>query len=146
VAASLLAALLSGLTISASDLHSQAQARATPGPELQEVRAALDKYRDPIVAVHDGYFSTLACVEFPVAGRAGQMRYPAGDMGVHFLNAALIGPELDPLRPQVLIYEPKGDKLELIAAEWFVPLTTGLQERPEIFGRAFDGPMEGHHR
>ena len=26
---------------------------------LSVVRAALDKYRDPIAAVHDGYFSTV---------------------------------------------------------------------------------------
>jgi hypothetical protein len=42
-------------------------------PELQKVRAALDKYQDPIVAVHDGYFSTLGCVEYPKAGAAGQV-------------------------------------------------------------------------
>src|SRR6187455_3151690 len=31
-------------------------------PDLQKVRQALDKYQDPIAAVHDGYFSTLGCV------------------------------------------------------------------------------------
>jgi hypothetical protein len=66
-------------------------------------------------------------------------------MGVHFLNPALMGPEVDPLRPQVLLYEMKGDKLQLTAAEWFVPLATGVKERPRLFGQPFDGPMEGHH-
>jgi hypothetical protein len=102
-----------------------AQAPALP-PELEKVRAALDKYQDPIAAVHDGYFSTLGCVE-----------YPSGGMGVHFLNPGLIGPAPDPLRPQILVYEPAGDKLRLVAAEWFIP--------PQLFGRPFDGPMEGHH-
>jgi len=37
----------------------QAQAPALP-PELEKVRSALEKYKDPIVAVHDGYFSTLS--------------------------------------------------------------------------------------
>jgi hypothetical protein len=32
-------------------------------------------------------------------------------MCVNFLNTSLISPELDPLRPQVMIYERKGDKL-----------------------------------
>jgi hypothetical protein len=66
-------------------------------------------------------------------------------MGVHFLNPAFLGPEVDSLRPQVLVYEPVGDKLRLVAAEWFVPLATGVQQRPHLFGQPFDGPMEGHH-
>lgn len=123
-----------------------AQAPATTlTPELEKVRSALDKYRDPVVAVHDGYFSTLGCVEYPTAGATGQVAYPAGGMGVHFLNPALIGPALDPMRPQILVYEPAGDKLRLVAAEWFVPLATGVKQRPHLFGRPFDGPMEGHH-
>jgi hypothetical protein len=32
-----------------------------------------------------------------------------------------------------------------VGAEWFVPLQTGIKARPELFGRPFDGPMEGHH-
>ena len=112
-------------------------------PQLEGIRAALDKYRDPIVAVREGYFSTLGCIDFPVAGGMGQMQYPAGGMGVHFLNPALIGPTLDTLHPQVLIYEPRGDHLELAAAEWFVPVQISPQA-PSIFGRQLDGPMEGH--
>ena len=114
-------------------------------PELVRVRAALDKYKDPIVAVHDGYFSTLGCVTFPKVARPGHVPYPRGGMGVHFLNGALIGKPLDPLQPQVLVYEPVGGRLELVAAEWFVPLTPDVKERPQLFGRPFDGPMEGHH-
>ena len=69
---------------------------ATLPPELESVRGALDKYRDPIVAVHDGYFSTLGCINYPKGGHEGAMQYPPGGMGVHFLNVALIGPTLDP--------------------------------------------------
>ena len=114
-------------------------------PELAKVKAALDKYKDPVVAVHDGYFSTLGCVEYPKPGGPGEVPYPAGGMGVHFFNTALMGPDVDPLKPQVLVYEPQGDKLVLVAAEWFVPLSTGVKERPKLFGKPFDGPMEGHH-
>jgi hypothetical protein len=118
---------------------------ATEAAVLADVRAALEKYQDPVVAVHDGYFSTLGCVEYPAGGGPGEVPYPAGGMGVHFFNVALIGPKLDPMRPQVLVYEPVGDKLKLAAAEWFVPLETGITERPSLFGHPFDGPMEGHH-
>jgi hypothetical protein len=112
--------------------------------ELQKVRDALDKYQDPIVAVHDGYFSTVGCVEYPKPGAAGQVPYRAGGMGVHFFNVGLMG-QLDPLKPQVLVYQPVGDKLRLVAAEYFVPLSPEVKERPQLFGHPFDGPMEGHH-
>ena len=113
-------------------------------PELQKLREALDKYQDPVMAVHDGYFSTLGCVEYLKPGVAGQVPYPAGGMGVHFFNVMLMG-TLDPLKPQVLVYQPVGDKLRLVAAEYFVPLSPEVKERPQLFGQPFDGPMAGHH-
>ncbi|MCK6454524.1 MAG: hypothetical protein L6R19_27305 [Alphaproteobacteria bacterium] len=102
-------------------------------PELERVRDLLARYKDPVKAVHDGYHSTLGCVH-----------YANGAMGVHFLNTSLISPKLDPAKPQILVYEPVGDKLELVAAEWLVPLSTGVKQRPTLFGRPFDGPMKGH--
>jgi hypothetical protein len=112
-------------------------------PELQRARAGLEKYQDPIVAIHDGYFSTLACVEY-VKGGAGSIHYTPGGMGVHFLNLQAISPTLDPAKPQVLIYEPVGDRLRLAAAEWFVPTEVVGTARPTIFGQELQGPMEGH--
>ena len=114
-------------------------------PELQRVREALDKYRDPVVAVHDGYWSTVGCVTYPKPGGPGEVPYKPGSMGVHFVNFGLLGTALDPLKPQILVYEPVGGKLELVAAEWFVPLSPQVKERPQLFGRPFDGPMAGHH-
>lgn len=102
-------------------------------PELASLRAAMEKYKDPIAAVHDGYLSTVGCVE-----------YPDGNMGVHFVNLNLIGPEPDPMAPQILMYEPHEGKLRLAGVEWFIPLATGVKERPELYGHAFEGPMEGH--
>jgi hypothetical protein len=69
------------------------------------VRAALDKYQDPIQAIHDGYFSTLGCVSCT---------------------------------------NRTATSCAWWAAEWFVPLATGVKERPKLNGRPFDGPMEGH--
>lgn len=120
-----------------------AAAPAGLSAELLRVRANLDKYRDPIVAVHDGYLSSVACVEFKEGGE-GRMHYPAGGMGVHFLNLQLVGQPLDPTRPQVLIYEPVAGRLQLAAAEWFVPTAAAGGKHPVIFGEAFQGPMEGH--
>ena len=113
-------------------------------PELVRVRAALEKYQDPILAIHDGYLSTLGCANFPHAAKPGHEPYPQGAMGIHFFNPALVGPKFDPMRPQVLLYEPEGGKLRLVGAEWFVPAAAVVDKPPELFGHKFWGPMEGH--
>ncbi|HXV85452.1 MAG TPA: hypothetical protein VD793_02080 [Gemmatimonadales bacterium] len=139
MAVTLASAALTGATVSSSP----ARAQSLPA-NLTATKAALDKYQDPLAAIREGYFSTLGCVDYPKGGGgAGEMAYKPGGMGVHFLNPALIGPTLDPLKPQVLIYEPVGDRLRLVAAEWFVP-TAVSKEAPMIFGTRLDGPMEGH--
>lgn len=119
------------------------QGSAVTTAALNATRAALDKYKDPLAAVRDGYFSTVGCVTYPAGGGHGAMQYKPGTMGVHFLNTANIGPKLDSLHPQVLIYEPVGDKLRLVAAEWFVP-TAVSKTPPTIFGHQLEGPMAGH--
>jgi hypothetical protein len=113
-------------------------------PQLDSVRTGLNKYQDPMVAVADGYLSTISCIEFPKPFAEGPLQVAAGGMGVHLLNMSTIGPTLDPTKPQVLIYEPKGDKLVLVAAEWFMPMQVAGSTHPVIFGQQLNGPMEGH--
>lgn len=114
-------------------------------PDLAAAKAALSKYADPFAAIKDGYFSTLACIDFPHGAKDGPVDYPPGGMGIHFLNPANIGPKLDPTKPQVLIYEPVGNKLVLAAAEWFVPVAAAPGGvAPAIFGQTLAGPMDGH--
>ena len=124
--------------------HAQMASSASLSPDLQAAKTALAKYSDPIVAVRDGYFSTVACVDFPSQVTDGPITYPAGAMGIHFLNPANIGPKLDPAKPQILIYEPVGDKLVLAGAEWFVPVQVAGNTAPSIFGQQLAGPMDGH--
>jgi hypothetical protein len=127
--------------------HAQAQAgapRTALAPDLQAAKTALAKYSDPLVAVRDGYFSTVACVDYPQGGADGPLVHKPGAMGVHFLNPANIGPALDPTKPQVLIYEPVGNKLVLTAAEWLMPVEAAGGKAPMIFGPALGGPMDGH--
>ena len=143
----LLLALATSLVISPSASQGQGKSAASPAPmspDLQAARTALAKYSDPLAAVKDGYFSTLACMDFPNGMTDGSVEYPPGAMGVHFLNPANIGPKLDPTKPQVLIYEPVGDKLVLAGAEWFVPVQVAGGVVPTIFGQTFAGPMDGH--
>lgn len=133
--------ILAGVLLGANSVLAQELSE-----ELATVRRALEKYQDPVVAIHDGYLSTLGCIGF--TSGAGPDRVPSyapGGMGVHFVNRSLIGPVPDPKRPPILLYEPVGDELRLVGAEWFIPLATGVKERPSLFGQPFDGPMEGHH-
>lgn len=140
----MLAAVASLLAIPARSAHAQPSAASSATADLATAKAALAKYADPFVAIKDGYFSTLACIDFPTGAMDGSVEYPPGAMGVHFLNAANIGPNLDPTKPQVLIYEPVGNKLVLAGAEWFVPVQVAGSTAPTIFGQTLAGPMDGH--
>ena len=139
-------------TVVPATSHAQAAAKqaghpiAAPAlaPELVTVRAALEKYKDPVVAIHDGFLSTVGCIDFPKGGTDGPIYYPPGAMGVHFLNMGNVGPTLDPSKPQVLIYEPVNGKLNLVAAEWFMPEQIAGGKAPMIFGQTLSGPMDGH--
>lgn len=126
-------AMLLTVLLPGSIARAQAPAPALP-EEWAKVRQALEKYQDVIVALRDGYRSAVLCVQDE--NRAG--------MGIHFGNARITGPVPDPMRPTILLYEPVGNKLQLIGAEWFIPLATGVKQRPSLFGQPFDGPMEGH--
>lgn len=132
------------LVTPASSEAQAAKPKAVSSPELDAAKAALSKYSDPFAAIRDGYFSTVACIDFPTGAKDGTVEYPPGAMGVHFLNPANIGPNLDPAKPQVLIYEPVGNKLVLAAAEWFVPVQAAPNGPPTIFGQTLAGPMDGH--
>ena len=122
---------------------SAAEAEEPNKAELDALRKVMEKYQDPYAAVRDLYLSTVGCVHYSGEKIEGRMEYAKGGMGVHFVNLTVTGPMPDPMRPNVLIYEPDGEKLRLVAAEWLVPLAAA-KERPSLFGQPFQGPMEGH--
>jgi hypothetical protein len=111
--------------------------------QIEALRKSLEKYQDYKVAVRDLYLSTVGCVHYSGEKIPHHMEYPKGAMGVHFVNLTVQGPP-DPMKPNVLIYEPVGKELKLVAVEWLVPLTPDTRQRPQLFGQAFMGPMEGH--
>ena len=127
----------------AGPVLSAAEAEEPNKAELDALRKVMEKYQDPYAAVRDLYLSTVGCVHYSGEKIEGRMEYAKGGMGVHFVNLTVTGPMPDPMRPNVLIYEPDGEKLRLVAAEWLVPLAAA-KERPSLFGQPFQGPMEGH--
>src|SRR6516164_3448060 len=111
--------------------------------QIETLRKSMEKYQDYKVAVRDLYLSTVACVHYSGEKIEHYMEYAKGAMGVHFVNLTVQGPP-DPAKPNVLIYEPVGKELKLVAVEWLVPLTPDTKARPSLFGQSFMGPMKGH--
>lgn len=102
--------------------------------ELKEVRSATARLHALEQARKAGYLPGSPCVASP-----------AGVMGVHYENAALMAtPEVDPLRPEILLYAPdRNGKLKLVALEYW-RAAAGAVSAPVLFGQTFQGPMEGH--
>jgi hypothetical protein len=108
-------------------------------PLLQSVRAVSARYHSVQQAEQAGYVRASGCESSP-----------AGGMGYHYLNPGLArDPAIDPLRPEVLLYAPKGDNLELVGVEYFRRAADqeapfDQSDKPSLFGRGFDGVMPEH--
>ena len=130
------------ITIIATSAAAVVAARSGPlSPELQAVRAAVAKYHSYDEALAAGYSAAgEPCVSSP-----------AGTMGYHATNAALIrSGRIDPLKPPILLYVPRADgSLRLAGVEyWKADADQNLAtdgDRPSLFGQPFDGPMPGHN-
>jgi hypothetical protein len=126
---------------------------------LAAVRRATAAFHDVDEAIAAGYLS-------PVGGHCEES--PAGAMGVHSLNPALMQTQaLNPEQPEVLLYLPGGDgNYRLVGVEYVQILLlrntqTGqvgpwlshdpwpaeyviVNATPSLFGQSFQGPMAGH--
>ncbi len=127
---------------------------------LAPVKQATAAFHDVLKAVAEGYLAPHA---------AECVASPAGAMGVHAVNPALVGDQtINPLRPEALLYLPKdGGGFRLVGVEyvqavlvrnkatgvvspWFAPTPWPTAEyevvtpRPTVLGQGFDGPMPGH--
>jgi len=82
--------------------------------DVAAVRAATLTFRDLEAALDPdvGYIPFYRCTEQPGVGTMGQ----------HFANLGLVGdPEVDPLRPEVLVYTPtRSGGYRLVAVEYVV--------------------------
>lgn len=90
------------------------------------VHAATARLHATAQATRAGYVVNSPCVASP-----------AGGMGYHWLNGSLVDPSFDPLKPEVVLYEPDADgNLKLVAVEYIV-IDVG-QPAPTFAGQAFD--------
>ena len=116
----------SGAAAQAAHAHSPAAAAAAAsasagqmppeqdkaGALVRIVRDATERFQDVEVAKAEGYALQFGCV-------SGS---DSGAMGMHFVNGALVGdPEIDPTRPEIVIYEPQPNgRLKLVGADFLV--------------------------
>ena len=110
-----------------------ASAGATAGTTdralLAQVRQATAQFHDLQTATDAGYQQFLPCFDDGVASGMGQ----------HFAMLPL-DETIDPLHPEVLVYEPHNDGYKLVALEYVVPQNedkwTG-DEPPMLFDEHF---------
>ena len=107
---------------------------------VKVVRESTARFRDVSLAEAEDYHLLFGCVSGSEAGA----------MGLHYANASLVfDDELDPTRPEIVIYEPMPDgRLRLVGADFLIladawhakhPAT----ETPQIMGQLlhrFDSP------
>jgi hypothetical protein len=68
------------------------------------------------------------------------MQGPAGGMGFHYGNVALIDATARVVEPELLLYEPEANgQLRLVAVEYIIPYTVRSRSAtpPVLFGREF---------
>ena len=90
--------------------------------------------------------ATLPFHDFALAGKLGWgtkltecFSDRAGGMGYHYGNTALLDGKVEPLRPEIALYEPQKDgTLRFVAVEYAVPFTAWTKsEPPSVFGQPF---------
>jgi hypothetical protein len=121
-----------------SHTMSQQQQEQTPDQKsrasalIRIVRESTERFKDVSVAEAEGYALQFGCVSGP----------DSGAMGLHYVNGALVNRgELDPTRPQIVIYEPTANGgLRLIGADFLVLADAWDKKNqgpPELMGQLF---------
>lgn len=130
--------LAGGLVLAASPAAAQAPAdhaaHAAPAAldpalaaKVKEVAAATEQFRDFQAAQAAGYAhqQPVGCIETA-----------DGSQGYHWLNPDLVDTTVDPLAPELLMYEPQADgSMKLIGVDYIVPIAKWTaDEPPTLFG------------
>ena len=103
------------------------------GRNLADVRAATAPLANLDVAMAAGYGKVKGCAQKPGVGAMGQ----------HYVKGDLVGdPAVNPLRPEALVYEPRGDgSYRLVAVEYLVIKADWESANGATVPRLFDTPF-----
>lgn len=106
---------------------------ADEGRNLTDTRAATAPLANLDVAVAAGYGKVKGCAQNPGVGAMGQ-HYVKGDL--------VADPALNPLRPEGLVYEPRGDgSYRLVAVEYLVIKADWEKANAATVPRLYDKPF-----
>jgi hypothetical protein len=110
----------------------QESANANTSALVATVREATERFKDVAVADAAGYKLQFGCVSGP----------DSGAMGLHYVNGPLVmDGELDPTRPEIVIYEPgPNGTLKLVGADFLVLADAWNAKHsapPEMMGQLF---------
>jgi len=101
---------------------------------IKIVRDSTERFQDVAEAVREGYTLQSGCVSGP----------DQGAMGLHFVNSDLVSRGIiDPIRPQIVIYEPAGDgHLKLIGVDFLLIASVWDADKthtgpPQLMGQLF---------
>lgn len=122
------AALVAGLV--ATTLATALIATPASGSEAQfsGVRHATASLHTVAKAEAAGYEKFLPCFDSP----------GVGGMGQHYADLGSIDGTVAATHPEVLVFEPKGDRVQLVAVEYVVPQAAWTGSgAPELFGEHF---------
>jgi hypothetical protein len=98
------------------------------GDQFAGVRKATAGFHRVQAAEAAGYEKFLPCFDSP----------GVGGMGQHYANLATIDGSIDANHPEVLVYEPTGNRLRLVAVEYVLPQSEwNGAEPPMLFGEHF---------
>jgi hypothetical protein len=124
------AALAAGLALAAVTLVNTPAATADSRSPWAAVRQATARFHDVAAAESAGYAKFLPCFDNATEGGMGQHW---GDF-----NAIADG-VITPDHPEVLVYEPKDGKYQLVAVEYVLPPSSAYTEDnpPTLFGATF---------
>ena len=113
---------LGALTTSASASNGDDE-RAVAG-----VRQATAAFHDLNNATAANYQKLLPCFDLP----------GVGGMGQHYVDTSRLDATIEPNRPEALVYEVDGDRLQLVAVEYIVPwVAWDSTTPPQLYGRSF---------
>ncbi len=94
--------------------------------DLAGVREATARLRDGARAEAAGYERFLPCFESSMGG-----------MGQHYVDLSTLDATIEATIPESLVYEVRGERLQLVAVEYIVPQAAWGAEAPTLFGHAF---------
>ena len=124
----LIRTLAAGLTLFVLTAPAAQASNGTDESALAGVRQATAAFHDLNAAQAAGYAPLLSCFDYP----------GVGGMGQHYVNMSLLDANVEANRPEALVYEVDGNRLQLVAIEYIVPWSAWVSPTPpQLYGRSF---------